>query len=89
MYFAAQLRHLIESEHGWLAPSASPPRPWLSPARDQWIGWELAVRRKRLYRVVALSRFLIRPSVRCHLLASKALGRVLRLLPFDFRQCYG
>ena len=42
------------------------------------------MRRKRLYRVVALSRFLIRPSVRCHLLASKALGRVLRLLPFDF-----
>ena len=35
MYVAAQLRHLIESEHGWLGPSASPPRPWLSPARDQ------------------------------------------------------
>ncbi len=58
-------------------------------ARDEWVGWSAALRRKRLHRVLALSRFLIRPSVRCHLLASKVLGQVLRRLPQDFCQRYG
>ena len=36
------------------------------------------MRRKRLHRILGLSRFLIRPSVRCRCLASKVLGKVLR-----------
>ena len=37
----------------------------------------------------ALSRFLIRPTVRCQMLASKVLGTAQRRLPNDFQQRYG
>ena len=40
-------------------------------------------------RVVCLSRFLIRPAVRCRHLASHALGRVLRRVGADFEARYG
>ena len=36
-----------------------------------------------------MSRYLIRPMVSCRLLASDALGRILRRLPIDFEQRYG
>ena len=58
-------------------------------ARDRWIGWDDAGRRGHLQRVVCLSRFLIRPSVRCPHLASHVLGRILRRLPADFEERYG
>ena len=58
-------------------------------ARDRWIGWDDAGRRGHLQRVVCLSRFLIRPSVRCPHLASHVLGRILRRLPGDFEERYG
>ena len=58
-------------------------------ARDQWIGWDAALRERQLHRVVGLSRFLIRPSVHCRNLASKALGLCLRRLGADFEQHYG
>ena len=38
---------------------------------------------------MCLSRFLIRPSVRCPHLASHVLGRILRRLPGDFEERYG
>ena len=39
--------------------------------------------------MVGLSRFLIRPGVKCRNLASHVLGRVLRRLPADFEARYG
>ncbi len=65
------------------------PHAMAAAARDEWIGWTAERRRQRLRRVLGLSRFLIRPSVRCHLLASKVLGTVLRRLPEDLRQRHG
>ena len=53
------------------------------------IGWDDAGRRGHLQRVVCLSRFLIRPSVRCPHLASHVLGRILCHLPGDFEERYG
>ncbi len=47
------------------------------------------MRRAQLHRVVGLSRFLIRPQVRCRNLASHLLGLVLRRLPGDFEKRYG
>ena len=44
---------------------------------------------RQLHRVIGLSRFLIRPSVRCQNLASKALGLALRRLPDDCQLRYG
>ena len=89
IHVGAQLRYLIESEHGVLGAIGSAASALAVAARDEWIGWDAERRRKRLHRVLGLSRFLIRPSVRCHLLASKVLGMALRRLPADFQQRYG
>lgn len=89
IHVGPQLRYLIESEHGLLGALGFAASALAVAARDEWVGWSAALRRKRLHRVLALSRFLIRPSVRCHLLASKVLGQVLRRLPQDFCQRYG
>ena len=39
--------------------------------------------------VVNMSRFLIRPSVRCDNLASRLLAMAAKQLPEDFEQLYG
>ena len=88
-HVGAQVRYLIESEHGLLGAIGFAASALAVAARDEWIGWSPALRRKRLHRVVALSRFLIRPSVQCRCLASKVLSMALRQLPSDFRLRYG
>jgi hypothetical protein len=57
--------------------------------RDQWIGWDVQTRRQQLHRVINLSRFLIRPSVHCHNLASRVLGMSLHRIADDFELRYG
>ena len=89
IHVGAQLRYLIESEHGLLGAIGFAAAALAVADRDQWIGWSALLRRKRLHRVLNLSRFLIRPAVRCQSLASKVLGMVLRRLPQDFQQRYG
>ena len=89
LHVGAQLRYLIESEHGLLGALGFAASALAVAARDEWIGWSPALRRKRLHRVVALSRFLIRPAVQCRCLASKLLSMALRQLPSDFRLRYG
>jgi hypothetical protein len=42
--------------------------------RDKWIGWDKEQQQAHLHRVIGMSRFLIRPSVNCHNLASKVLS---------------
>ena len=46
-------------------------------------------RRASLHMVVNMSRFLIRPSVRCANLASRLLAMAAQQLPKDFEQLYG
>ena len=48
--------------------------------RDAWIGWDGEQRRDYLHYVVNMNRFLIRPSVHCHNLASKILSQALAVL---------
>jgi len=84
-----QLRYLVDSAHGYLGALGFAAAACALSAREQWIGWDDEQRRAHLHRVVGLARFLIRPSVHCHNLASHVLGRVLRALPEDFEQCYG
>ncbi len=88
-FAGCQLRYLIGSEHGWLGAAGLSAAALRVAARDRWIAWSDAGRRDSLHRVVCLSRFLIRPSVRCPHLASHALGRILRRLPDDFGERYG
>ena len=87
-FAGAQLRYLIRSAHGYLgAVGFSAAALYLAP-RDAWMAWSHEQRGSRLHRVVNLSRFLIRPGIRCRNLASRMLGRVLRRLASDFRARY-
>jgi hypothetical protein len=84
-----QIRYLIASEHGFLGAMGFGAAALQLQDRDRWIGWDVEIRRAHLHRVIALSRFLIRPDVHCHNLASHLLGLVMRELPGDFEQRYG
>jgi hypothetical protein len=84
-----QLRYLVGSAHGWLGGLALASAALQLQDRDRWIGWDVETRRAQLDRVVGLSRFLIRPSVRCQNLASRVLGLAMQALPADFEARYG
>ena len=84
----AQMRYLIGSGHGWLGGLGFSAAAIQLAARDQWIGWDVKTRREHLHRIVGMSRFLIRASVRCHNLASCVLGMVLRRIDQDFEDQY-
>lgn len=83
-----QVRYLIGSQHGWLGGFGFAAAALHLADRDRWIGWDGELRRMHLHAVVGMNRFLIRPSVECHNLASKVLGMVLAVLPDDFERAY-
>lgn len=83
-----QLRYLINSRHGWLGGFGFAAAALQLAARDQWIGWDKEQRQTHLHRVIGMSRFLIRPSVDCHNLASKVLSMSVARLAVDFEQRY-
>ena len=87
-FVGCQLRYLVGSAHGWLGAVGFSASALRLRARDAWMGWGDAQRRAHLHRVLCLSRFLIRPAVRCRHLASHVLGRVLRRLERDFEARY-
>jgi len=84
-----QLRYLIGSEHGWLGGIGFASAALHLDARDRWIGWSQETRQAHLDRVVGMSRFLIRPSVRCKNLASRVLSMVTARVAQDFKARYG
>jgi len=86
----AQMRYLIHSaRYGYLGGLAFSAAAWRLKARESWIGWNEAARRQNLQRVIANSRFLIRPGVRVPHLASHVLGMAVRRLRGDWKQRYG
>ena len=87
-FVGCQLRYLIGSAHGWLGAVGFSASALRLRARDAWMGWSDEQRKSHLHRVVCLSRFLIRPAVRCRHLASHVLGRVLRRVGADFEARY-
>ena len=87
-FVGCQLRYLIDSAHGWLGAVGFSASALRLRARDTWMGWSDVQRTAHLHRVVCLSRFLIRPAVRCRHLASHVLGRVLRRVEADFEARY-
>ena len=87
-HVGAQLRYLLLSEHGILGALGFAAAALALADRDRFIGWSPALRQRQLYRIANLSRFLIRPAVRCRNLASKALALCARRLPADFRDRY-
>jgi hypothetical protein len=62
---------------------------WRMQARDRWVGWDDATRRRNLVRVVSNSRFLILPWVRVRNLASTILSLSAKRLRVDWRERYG
>jgi|TARA_B100000315_G_scaffold257885_1_gene308231 hypothetical protein len=83
-----QVRYLVDSHHGWLGGFGFAAAALHLADRDKWIGWDAEQRRGYLHTVVAMSRFLIRPCVQCHNLASKVLGMSMARLPDDFERAY-
>jgi hypothetical protein len=61
---------------------------WRMAAREEWIGWSDAARRRNLQQVVSNSRFLILPWVRIRNLASSTLALAARRLPDDWQESY-
>ena len=83
-----QLRYLIGSRHGWLGGFGFAAAALQMADRDKWIGWDREQQQAHLHRVIGMSRFLIRPSVDCRNLASKALSMSVARLAVDFEQHY-
>ena len=83
-----QLRYLIGSDHGWLGAIGFGSCALRSNVRDDWLGWDELTRRAYQDRLVGLTRFLIRPQVRCENLASRALSLCMKRLPIDYQAHY-
>ena len=84
-----QLRYLIGSDHGWLGGIGFGSAALHLEGRDDWIRWNPTQRSEHLERVLNMSRFLIRPSVRCLNLASHVLALCVRRVGADFERRYG
>ena len=84
-----QLRYLIASDHGWLGGIGFGSAALHLEGRDAWIGWNVGQRIEHLERVLNMSRFLIRPGVRCPNLASHILGLCAGRVGGDFQRRYG
>ena len=86
----AQMRYLIKSPcHGWLGGLSFSGAAWRVEARDSWIGWNDAARKRHLGKVVCNSRFLILPQVQVPNLASHVLSLSAKRLPRDWFERYG
>ncbi len=62
--------------------------PLHNAARDRWIGWDAATKRRKLHRVVSNVRFLMLPRVGEPHLASRILAANLRRLSRDWQARY-
>jgi hypothetical protein len=62
---------------------------WKTAPRDQWVGWDAALRERRLHLIANNTRFLILPQAAGRKnLASKVLGLTLQRLNADWQQRY-
>ena len=84
-----QLRYLIGSEHGWLGGMGFGSCALRLRVRDEWIGWDEPTRKAFQERLINMTRFLIRPKVRCENLASRVLSLCRERLGRDFKERYG
>ena len=83
-----QFRYLIGSDHGWLGGIGFGSAALYLEDRDEWLGWNDPQRVAYLPRVINMTRFLVRPGVRCPNLASHVLGLCARRIAGDFERRY-
>lgn len=88
-FVGRQLRYLINSSHGYLGGIGFAAAALQLSDRDKWIGWDAEQRQNYLHSVVGMSRFLVRKSVNCHNLASRALSMGVKVCVNDFENRYG
>jgi len=85
----AQLRYLIQWDHGVLGAIGFGAAAWKVAARDTWIGWTRQARGAHLGRVLNNARFLLLPWVQVKHLASKVLAMAARRVAQDLPARYG
>src|SRR6185295_14434606 len=85
----AQLRYLIRCERGIIGAMGFGPAAFHLECRDSWIGWDGQAQAENRPALIGLSRFLIRPGLRCANLASCCYGMVLRRVAPDWYERYG
>ena len=85
----AQLRYLLRAGPEVLGAIGFGPPAYHLSCRDCWIGWDGRAREQNLPRVLGLSRFLLRPELRCANLASRAYRLILQRVREDWMERYG
>lgn len=83
-----QLRYLISSRHGYLGGLGFAAAALSMGDREKWIGWNKSQKDSYLQYVLNMTRFLIRPSVKCKNLASMTLGMSMARISDDFFSKY-
>lgn len=83
-----QLRYLILSPQGIIGAFGVGPPAFHLDCRDTWIGWDSQTRKANLFQVIGLSRFLVRPGIRCPNLASHAYSLLLKRVAHDWQERY-
>lgn len=84
------LQYLVQDRQGRdLACLLFGAAAWRVQSRDQFIGWNDAVRAQNLTSIANNTRFLVLPWVKAPHLASHILGKILRRLSIDWEEKYG
>jgi len=83
-----QLRYLIRCPQGIIGAFGVGPPAFHLDCRDTWIGWDSQTRTANLFQVIGLSRFLIRPGIRCRNLASHTYSLFLKRVAHDWQERY-
>lgn len=85
-----QLRYVAQYQDQWLALLGWSAAAMHLKARDEWLGWSLEQRRRRLHFVAQNSRFLVLADrLQIPNLASRALGLCCQRLPQDWLEVHG
>ncbi len=87
--FGERLCYVAEYEGEWLALLSWSAPAYRLKAREKWIGWKEAQRRRRLGLLVNNSRFLIMPEAHYPNLASRVMSECCKRLSADWVRCYG
>lgn len=83
LLYAAFLDEDLVALLGWASAAMH------APARERFVGWDEATRRKHLHLVANNVRFLVLPWVRVRNLASRILALTVRRLPRDWQERWG
>lgn len=83
------IRYVAAIGYRWVALLAWGVAALKNRHREAWIGWDEALKWRRLHLIANNSRFLILPEVRLKNLASKTLATNLRRLSRDWQERYG